>query len=118
MTSLEALKSCHIVVEAVFEKLALKQVGNLYMWVFVLSLAHILLLHVFISPSHYIYNLMHFSLFYPSFFLFFKQAIFADLAKICCPTCVLATNTSTLDVDAIASAAGPDRVGSVRDEIK
>ena len=33
-----------------------------------------------------------------------KQSVFRDLAKICAPGTVLATNTSTLDVDAIASA--------------
>ena len=33
-----------------------------------------------------------------------KQSVFRDLARICAPGTVLATNTSTLDVDAIASA--------------
>ena len=33
-----------------------------------------------------------------------KQTVFRDLARICVPGTVLATNTSTLDVDAIASA--------------
>jgi len=61
----------------------------------------------------YAYALLLFIL-NPSAYLLSSQAIFADLAKICSPNCVLATNTSTLDVDAIASAAGPDRVGSVR----
>ena len=35
-----------------------------------------------------------------------KQRIFAELGPICRPGTVLATNTSTLDVDAIASASG------------
>jgi threonine dehydrogenase-like Zn-dependent dehydrogenase len=64
-TSFDALRDCHIVVEAVFEQLSL------------------------------------------------KQAVFAQLAQVCSSTCVLATNTSTLDVDAIASAAGAGRLGSV-----
>jgi len=41
-----------------------------------------------------------------------KRRIFGDLAEICRPETVLATNTSTLDVDAIAAAASgaPERV--------
>jgi 3-hydroxyacyl-CoA dehydrogenase len=39
-----------------------------------------------------------------------KAHIFAQLASICAPEAILATNTSTLDVDAIAAAAtGPGR---------
>jgi 3-hydroxyacyl-CoA dehydrogenase len=42
-----------------------------------------------------------------------KQEVFARLAAACRPDTVLATNTSTLDVDAIAAASGrpPDVVG-------
>jgi 3-hydroxyacyl-CoA dehydrogenase len=40
-----------------------------------------------------------------------KQEVFAALGKICRPGTVLATNTSTLDVDAIAAASG--RAGEV-----
>ena len=40
-----------------------------------------------------------------------KKQIFAELDKIAGPQCVLASNTSTLDIDAIASATSrPDRV--------
>jgi len=40
-----------------------------------------------------------------------KQALFAELDGICKPQTILATNTSYLDVDAIAAATGrPDRV--------
>jgi len=35
-----------------------------------------------------------------------KQEVFAQLGRICKPGAVLATNTSTLDVDAIAAASG------------
>jgi len=35
-----------------------------------------------------------------------KQELFAQLGKLCRPRAVLATNTSTLDVDAIANASG------------
>jgi len=35
-----------------------------------------------------------------------KQELFAQLGKLCKPQAVLATNTSTLDVDAIAAASG------------
>ncbi len=35
-----------------------------------------------------------------------KQRVFAGLGRICAPATVLATNTSTLDVDAIAAASG------------
>jgi len=39
-----------------------------------------------------------------------KQAVMADLSKAVGPECILATNTSSLDVDAIASGSGrPDR---------
>lgn len=65
-TSLDALASVDLVIEAVFENLAV------------------------------------------------KQNVFTQLAKICRAGAVLATNTSTLDVDAIASAAAgrePDVVG-------
>jgi 3-hydroxybutyryl-CoA dehydrogenase len=37
-----------------------------------------------------------------------KQALFAELARVAAPTCVLATNTSALSVDAIAEAVAPD----------
>lgn len=42
-----------------------------------------------------------------------KQAVFAELGRLCRPGAVLATNTSTLDVDAIAAAGGrpADTVG-------
>jgi 3-hydroxyacyl-CoA dehydrogenase len=33
-----------------------------------------------------------------------KKEIFAELDKVCKPTCILASNTSTLDIDEIASA--------------
>ncbi|QJP72871.1 3-hydroxyacyl-CoA dehydrogenase NAD-binding domain-containing protein [Burkholderia glumae] len=36
-----------------------------------------------------------------------KQAVFAELARLTKPGAVLATNTSYLDVDALAAAAGP-----------
>ena len=40
-----------------------------------------------------------------------KQEVFARLGQACRPDAILATNTSTLDVDAIAAAApGPERV--------
>ena len=35
-----------------------------------------------------------------------KKNIFADIDRIAKPTCILATNTSTLDIDEIASATG------------
>jgi 3-hydroxyacyl-CoA dehydrogenase len=35
-----------------------------------------------------------------------KRGLFAELGKLCRPQAVLATNTSTLDVDAIAAASG------------
>ena len=38
-----------------------------------------------------------------------KQEVFARLGQICKPGAVLATNTSTLDVDAIAAASGTGR---------
>jgi 3-hydroxyacyl-CoA dehydrogenase len=39
-----------------------------------------------------------------------KKAIFAKLGKLCAPSAVLTTNTSSLDVDAIAAASGrPER---------
>ena len=41
-----------------------------------------------------------------------KRDVFAQLAATCKSGAVLATNTSTLDVDAIAEAAGPGRRGS------
>jgi 3-hydroxyacyl-CoA dehydrogenase len=42
-----------------------------------------------------------------------KQEVFAKLGRICQPGAVVATNTSTLDVDAIAASSGraPDVVG-------
>ncbi|MGE3512461.1 MAG: enoyl-CoA hydratase-related protein, partial [Vicinamibacterales bacterium] len=40
-----------------------------------------------------------------------KRQVFAELGRVTRPTCILATNTSTLDVDAIAAACGrPSRV--------
>ncbi|MGE3510335.1 MAG: 3-hydroxyacyl-CoA dehydrogenase family protein, partial [Vicinamibacterales bacterium] len=40
-----------------------------------------------------------------------KRQVFAELGRVTRPTCILATNTSTLDVDAIATACGrPSRV--------
>ncbi len=41
-----------------------------------------------------------------------KQAVFAELAEVARPGAVLATNTSYLDIDAIAAAAG-ERAGDV-----
>jgi 3-hydroxyacyl-CoA dehydrogenase len=38
-----------------------------------------------------------------------KQEVFASLGRICKPSAVLATNTSTLDVDAIAASSGRPR---------
>jgi 3-hydroxyacyl-CoA dehydrogenase len=35
-----------------------------------------------------------------------KQALFAQLARVCRPGAILATNTSTLDIDAIAATTG------------
>ncbi len=35
-----------------------------------------------------------------------KKGIFADIDRVAKPTCILATNTSTLDIDEIASATG------------
>jgi len=37
-----------------------------------------------------------------------KQAVFAELGRVCRPGAVLATNTSTLDIDAIAASSGRD----------
>ena len=42
-----------------------------------------------------------------------KRAVFADLARVTRPGTVLATNTSYLDVDRIAQAAGEDRIADV-----
>jgi enoyl-CoA hydratase/3-hydroxyacyl-CoA dehydrogenase len=40
-----------------------------------------------------------------------KQQIFATLEKICSPTCVLATNTSTIDIEIVAQATNAiDRI--------
>jgi 3-hydroxyacyl-CoA dehydrogenase len=40
-----------------------------------------------------------------------KKAVFADLGRVTRPECILASNTSTLDIDVFAGAAGrPERV--------
>ena len=38
-----------------------------------------------------------------------KQSLFSQLAQVCKPEAILATNTSTLDIDAIADASGRPR---------
>jgi 3-hydroxyacyl-CoA dehydrogenase len=43
-----------------------------------------------------------------------KKEVFRKLAQICNPHAILATNTSTLNVDAIAESAGPHRVDKVK----
>lgn len=40
-----------------------------------------------------------------------KQSIFADLERVCSPTCILSTNTSTIDITKVAAHVGcPERV--------
>ena len=43
-----------------------------------------------------------------------KKSIFAELGRVARPDCILATNTSTLDIDAFASASGrgPNVIGT------
>ena len=38
-----------------------------------------------------------------------KQGVFAQLDAVCKPACLLASNTSSLDIDAVAAGAGPAR---------